>query len=356
MLYARLSGDIFYICDMSYNYLQYLPAERANAVQTAIEKAFPGSIVSDVAVLAGGLSTAPVYKMTIDGQIYVLKLDIPQPHTIAGPSEKVLLAAEAGVAPAVYYRNREEGVSISAFIENKPVRSIFSPTELSVRLGAAVKAIHAIPYTTPGNDLQQTIDMLIAGFRQYNILTGAVPEECLRRYEEIKAIYPWQDAEKVFSHNDLNPSNILCDGQNIWIVDWDTAYLNDRYIDLAGVANFFVHTPEQEAAYLKEYFNGEVDDYKVARFQVMKQVSRIIYSMLMFHLAAQRQPTGYAHDQRMEGIYLKDVGAKLGSGELSLATYDGQFQFAKALMNEAVQQMRGKGFEAAMKIMQESKV
>lgn len=331
-----------------------LPPERANAIHAAIQNAFPDATITDISTLAGGLSTAPVFKIVINGQVCVLKLDIPQAHAATDASEKVLLAAKAGVAPMVYYRDVKEGISISAFIENKPVRSIFSPAELAVRLGAILKATHAIPYTTPGPDLQQMIDGMLNGFRQHKIISGPIPEECLSRYKEISAIYPWQDTDKVFSHNDLNPSNILCDGQNIWIVDWDTAFLNDRYIDLAGLANFFVHTPEQETAFLNEYFNGEVDEYKTARFHVMKQVSRIIYSILMFQLAAQAKPAGHSHDQQMEGIHLKDVGASIGTGKLSLATYEGQFLYAKALMNEAVLQMRTPVFSAFMKILTSS--
>jgi hypothetical protein len=72
----------------------------------------------------------------------------------------------------------------------------------------------------------------------------------------------------------------------------------------------------------------------------MRQVCRIIYAMLMFQLTAQGKPADYAHNQEMEGISLRDFGALMAAGKISLATYEGQLMFGKALLNEAVAQMR----------------
>ncbi|NLU93295.1 phosphotransferase [Chitinophaga sp. Ak27] len=332
---------------MSLNYSNIFPADRVPAVTTALENAFGRAVISEAILLTGGLSAASVYKIIADNRPYVMKLDIPHAYTSADPFEKIARASAAGIAPPLHYKNEEAGIIISEFIENKPIRSFFSGEALAVKLAEAVKKIHMIPYAVPGGNLQETMDHLLAGFRRNNILSGPVPDECLRRYEEIKASYPWHDTDKVFSHNDLNPSNILCDGTAIWIIDWDTAFVNDRYLDLASVANFFIHGPEQEAAFLKTYF-GEVNDYHISRFYVMRQISRIIYAVMMLQLAAQAKPADYAHDQQMEGVFLKDVGPLLGSGALSLATYEGQLMYGKALMNEAVQQMCTVRFEDAL--------
>ena len=43
------------------------------------------------------------------------------------------------------------------------------------------------------------------------------------------------------------------DGDRIWLVDWEAAFLNDRYADLAVVANLFVHSEEDEQVFLQEY-------------------------------------------------------------------------------------------------------
>lgn len=332
---------------MSLNYSNVFPADRAAAVTTALENTFGNAVISEAKLLTGGLSAASVYKIIADNRPYVMKLDIPHAYTSADPFEKIARAAAAGIAPPLHYKNEEAGIIISAFVENKPIRSIFSGEVLAVKLAEAVKKIHSIPYAVPGGDLQETIDHLLAGFRRSNILSGPVPDECLKQYEKVKVSYPWHDTDKVFSHNDLNPSNILCDGEAVWIIDWDTAFVNDRYLDLASAANFFIYSPDQEAAFLKTYFD-EVNDYHISRFYVMRQISRIIYAVMMLQLAAQAKPADYAHDQQMEGVFLKEVGPLLGSGALSLATYEGQFMYGKALMNEAVQQMCTARFEDSL--------
>ncbi len=78
------------------------------------------------------------------------------------------------------------------------------------------------------------------------LATGILPAKALekhRRYfgELVKA-YPGEkrgNADFVSSHNDLNPGNVLFQGDKAWLVDWESAFAADRYVDLAAIANFF---------------------------------------------------------------------------------------------------------------------
>jgi len=317
-----------------------IPASQLAPVKAALLQVFGSAAVTDISLLAGGLSASPVYKIEVNNKQYVLKLALP--------SENMMLVAAAGITPPVHYQDVTNSIYISDFIDNKPIRSVFPPDKLIIELAAVIKAIHAVPYQAVGKDLLETVDEMINSFRQADMLSGQIFDECFRQYETIKSKYPWKDTDKVFSHNDLNPGNILCDGERIWIIDWDAAFSNDRYIDLANVANFFVHTAEQEKAFLDTYFGCATDEYKTARFYIMRQVCRIIYAMLMFQLAAKNKPADYRHNQDMEGINMKDFGALMGAGKLSLATYDGQLMFGKALLNEAVHQMRSPRFTSSI--------
>jgi hypothetical protein len=325
-----------------------IPPSRVTAVEAALLQAFGTTTVTDVSLLAGGLSGSSVYKIVVHNLPYVLKLDVPSTHATAPLSESLVLATAAGIAPPLYHQDVANGISISGFIDNLPIRTVFTPDKLISELAGTIKAIHAVPCYAGGKDLQGTIDEMIDRFRQTNMLSGQILDECFGYYEMIRGKYPWNDTDKVFSHNDLNPGNILCDGERIWIVDWDVAFLNDRYIDLANAANFFVHTKEQERAFLDVYFDHLADDYKTARFYIMRQVCRIIYAMLMFGLAAQGKPADYRHNQDMEGVSLKEFGALMGAGKLSLAAYEGQLMYGKALLNEAVHQMRLPLFAASL--------
>lgn len=336
---------IVYISVMSVKSFPMLPIDRIESIEGALVHSFGSAEVSDVALLAGGLSGSAIYKLRIGDNAYTLKLTPPQEGEM---TDVPGLAAAAGVAPRMYFNDQRQGVSISDFINNQPLRGVFSPDELVRKLATTIRAIHALPSVAEGRPLFTTVDALISQFNNSGILSGPVVDACLEGYQRLKENYTLRKEDEVCSHNDLNPNNILCDGSTIWIIDWDTASLNNRYIDLANAANFFVHTPEHERAYLHTYFEAEPDENQVSRFFVMRQLCRIIYSMLMFQLAAHMKPAGFRHDQRMEGFDMPTFGSLMASGSLSLAEYEGLLFYGKALLNTAADQMRLPRFEKAL--------
>jgi thiamine kinase-like enzyme len=338
---------------MSTPLFSLLTPDQVPVVEKALHEAFGSSTLTAAAPLTGGLSASAVYKIMVQDQNYVLKLDRPSAYSARTSFENLLLASAAGIAPPVYYHDAAGGVSISGYIEVRPVQDAWPADQLVNQLAGTLKAIHSLPYTGTATDLKATIDTMISRFQQSGMLWGPAFSECFELYEKIRYSYPWHDTGKVFSHNDLNPNNILCDGKRIWVVDWDVASLNDRYIDLANVANYFVHAPEQQKAFLHAYFGHAADARQTACFHIMRQVCRIIYALLMFQLAAQGRPAGFAHHQDMEGFNLQTFGALMGKGQLSLATYEGQLFYGKALLNEAVQQMRQPYFQEALAVLEQ---
>ena len=85
----------------------------------------------------------------------------------------------------------------------------------------------------------------------------------------------------VSCHNDFfKPDNILFDGDRVWLVDWEAAFRNDRYAELAVVANLLVSSDEEERTYLQSYFGQPADEYQRARFFLMQQVAHIFYGLV----------------------------------------------------------------------------
>ena len=58
-------------------------------------------------------------------------------------------------------------------------------------------------------------------------------------FDRICAAYPWERDVQVSSHNDVNPFNVLFDGDRLWLIDWEIAFRNDPLADVACVANNF---------------------------------------------------------------------------------------------------------------------
>ncbi len=327
---------------------QPIPATHQDAVAAALQAQFGTTTIEAITLLSGGLSGSAVYQVLVKDQLYTLKLD-PFPVK-ENPLLAQILAqtSEAGIAPPLYYHNPEAGVSLTGFIANRPVRTVMDPEQIISALGNQLRRLHALPYQVAGPELATTIAGLIQGYRQDGILDGPVIDEVLSQYDRILQAGPWQAADKVLAHNDLNPGNILCDGERLWIIDWDTAFPNNRFIDLAAVANFFVYTEQQEQLLLQTYFERESEQLELDRFFLTRQVSRMIYGMLLAQAAGRARPKDYAHDQELEAYTLSTFGEAIKAGTVSMSGYEGQLFYAKANWNEALRNMRSARFEAAL--------
>jgi thiamine kinase-like enzyme len=324
-----------------------VPASRLSAVQKALMRAFNTADVSDISLVAGGLSNAPVYKMTVNNEAYILKLGGTRgmANPVEEPYVSMEIAANAGIAPPLYYLNTEDALSITKFIENKPLRAVFtSPDVLLGKLAKTIRSIHEMPRLPKENSLWTLVENLMQQVRGTPMYTNAVFEDFFDYYEIIRLCYPWDDNDKVSSHNDLNPGNILCDGNRIWIVDWDAAHLNDRYVDLAISANSFVRNESQEKLFLEAYFGDELNSYKSARFFIMRQICRLIYAALMFKLAYTSDPTCDLDDPDLQTVNMQKIGEQISSGKLSISSYKGQLFYGKAMINEALIDMRSPRF------------
>ncbi|RVT97218.1 hypothetical protein EOD41_19635 [Mucilaginibacter limnophilus] len=330
------------------DFIDIIPLHLRNSVQIALKNTFGTTSINDFSLLTGGLSTAMTYKVGVKKKLYVIKLALSNINERTVSNANLSLSAAAGIAPPVYYLNNDPGISICEYIDTQPIRKIFETSELIVKLATTVKKIHNLKAGNGGQSLFDTVDDLIADFKRSPILSGPLIEECFEKYRVLKKHLKLPESDSVFSHNDLNPNNVLCDEKQIWIVDWDTAGMNDRYIDLANLANFFIHTEEQEKAYLNIYFDGNVDKQKHARFFTMRQVCRMVYALLMFKLAKHHKPVDFAHDQKVDGISLEFFFNLIEKGEISLATYEGQLMYGKALLNTALDQIRSHRWETSL--------
>jgi len=331
-----------------------IPAGKIAAVENALQQTFNTTDVTHMESLAGGLSDSMVYKMALNGQWYVLKLYSPAgvPGNTDGRFECMKIAANTGIAPPLYYLNTEDGLSVSAFVENKPLRAVFtSPDTLFAELAKTIRSIHAMPAFPNEGSLLNTVEALIGQIRESPLFTESIFGNFFEYYDSILKHYPWQDTDKVSSHNDLNPNNIVCDGQRIWVLDWDAAFLNDRYVDLAITANFFVTNEAQESLFLDAYFGDGLNLYTSARFFIMRQTCYLIYAILMFKLATMSDITDIMDDPGMQKLTLREIGAQMGAGKLSLSTGKGRLLYGKAMINEALANMRQPRFLSSIRLL-----
>ena len=219
-----------------------IPQEKSEAVTRGLHHAFGVTEFEDISRITRGHTSSLVFRIVVRGSPYLLKIilrsDDPTRHYTS-----MKAAAEAGVAPRVWYTSIEDKVSITDFVEAEPL----PVSEALVRLPALLRTLHALPpfHRAPFNTTctfllhkGPALDGFLQKVQAANILPRAESEVFHGRYAELAAVYPYDDVEMVSSHNDLfKPDNILFDGQRVLLVDWEAAFLNDRYADLAVLAN-----------------------------------------------------------------------------------------------------------------------
>lgn len=330
-----------------------IPETKLGAVASALEEVFGVAEVDDLVLLAGGLSSALVYKIVVCGKPYALRL-IMQVDPLSDPARQhacMQIASNAGIAPQVHYASTEDALAITDYVEARPLFGHFAQyEELLLKLVKTIQTIHAAPLFPKLIGFLDGVDIFIEHYKALNMLPESATREHFEYYAQIQDVYPRFDPDLVSSHNDLHPNNLLFDGQRVWVIDWEAAFQNDRYVDLAIVAKSFVTSEAQEAFFLKAYFGDLLDAYKRARFFLMQQVCHMYYAMIMLRFAAALRPAGYAYEVNMDTPNLGDFNRRqLGPGKVSLSSYEGQLLYGKVLLNEALQNIKTPRFAASIK-------
>jgi hypothetical protein len=191
------------------------------------------------------------------------------------------------------------------------------------------------------------VDGFIQRFQAANILPEGESEELLARYAQLAAVYPRHDPDMVSSHNDLfKPDNILFDGHRVWLVDWEAAFLNDRYADLAVVANLVVTNDAEERVYLQEYFGQPPDQYQLARFFLMQQVAHIFYAMVFLLLGSSGRQLNLSEN----APDFRDFHRRIWAGEVNLADNQMKTVYGWVHREQLSQNMRQARFYEAVRI------
>jgi len=314
-----------------------LPEEKIAAVTRALEDAFGVSTFDDIRDLTERPGSNRAFRTVVQGSAYLLRINT-RPGDMARHFTCMRAAADAGLAPRVHYANAEDRISITDFVEAVP----FPANHALRRVPAALRTLHALPpfpvspYNTTCTFLLNKgpmLDGFLQKFRASNIFPQSDLEELLAQYERLAAAYSSLEPDVAPSHNDLfKPDNMLFDGTRLWLVDWEAAFQNDRYADLAVVANMLIAdeaaNQTDEQIYLQEYFGAPPTHYQAARFHLMRQLAHIFYAMAFLSLGSADQPIdwsepipSYSDFQRRfwaREVHLNDNPSKIIYGRVHL--------------------------------------
>ena len=195
--------------------------------------------------------------------------------------------------------------------------------------------------------VQRALDGFLQKFRASSILPENETEELLARYRQVAAVYSRLDSDLAPGHNDLfKPDNMLFDGNRLWLVDWEAAFQNDRYGDLAVVANMIVTNELGERIYLQEYFGEPPDEYQRARFYLIRQLAHMFYAMAFLTLGSSGKPI-----DRSEPVpAYSDFQRRFWAREVSLAENHAKTVYGRVHWEQLSQNMRQARFDEALRI------
>ena len=327
-----------------------VPEQKKDIIQHALQATFGVSEFEDISELTAGLSTALVYKIIVKDKPYMLKI-IVRTDATSDPAHwfaSMQAASDAGIAPKVWYMNYEERILIADFIETKPF-----PIDIArVKMPELLSRLHSLPAFEYRMNYIDAINGFIKKFKEKNLLPESMTKELFSLYEKVATAYPWNKNELVSCHNDLKPENILFDGEKVWLTDWEAAFLNDRYLDLAIVANFVINNSEDEREYLKIYLGREPDEYILARFFLMRQILHMgaFTAYMLFGGAADN-----LIDLNNPRPGFREFHDRVWSGDITLENNEPRQEYAMVHMEELKKNLSSERLEEALDIVKKYK-
>lgn len=310
-----------------------MPLDAVNA-DACLPPALRGPDTSIVPIRAG-LSGAGVYRVQAAGQSFVLKVSAPS--VPPGEFERTLSllrqAADAGLAPPLLHIDAERHAVLTAFIVDRSFAALYfdpqtRPAAIGL-LGRTLRRVHELPPPrAPSKSPEEFLAELWSGLAAAGSLPPFV-HETIDRCNDAPA--PLRERPLVLSHNDVNPTNLAFDGERLFLLDWDTSGLSDPFYDLATISVFLRMGDDDCRALLAAHDGADVAELP-ARFSYNQRLVAALCGAMFLQLARRAGHAGASGETLASAPSLAEFYQRARSGDVSIASPDGQWAFGLALV------------------------
>jgi hypothetical protein len=258
--------------------------DRRSAALAAIASVADPASVTGITPTTRGASGASTLKIDAGSGTYLLRLEVGR-DGFRNPDRSypcLRAAAEAGIAPAVHHANEEAGVVLMDFVVERPLTAFPGGEPALLRsLGGMVARLQATALFPPiMDDFGALVEVMLNLVRDGGLFAPGVLDGHVAGLARVRAEYPWATAQ-VSAHNDINPRNVLFDGERLWLVDWELAFRNDPFADVANIANNFSEVPDVGTLVLEGWLGRSPDDDTRHRLALMRDLHRLFYGCVM---------------------------------------------------------------------------
>ncbi len=230
-----------------------------------------------VTLLTGGLTNTN-YRVGTVGHDYVVRVSTPDSTLLAidrdNEDHNARSAARTGIAPAVFDRLVDPPTLVVGFVPSETLtsHSVRRGDRLG-RIAAALRTLH------DGAPFLNRFDMFDIGRRYLSICNDlglTLPVRYLDHHRTLQRIGEALGAHPetlVPCHNDLLAENLLDDGEQIWIIDFEYSGNNEPSFELGNLAA----ESQLDTAQLHElcgHYWGHPSAHRTARAELWGLVAR----------------------------------------------------------------------------------
>ncbi len=265
-----------------------LSAEQRENARSALVGAFGRAPIDAITPIAGGASTASTFRVETGERRYLLRVE-GEPSPLRNPYQYVSMriAAEAGIAPKIRYVDEVARVCVIDFIAQQPLKTYpGGPGALAHALGALLSRVQATPAFPSFVNYPDIVARLFAHVRRTGLFAAGLLDPHVERLELLREAYDAGLTDLVSSHNDCIPSNILFDGERLWLIDWESAYRNDPLVDVATVLDSLARSPELKDVLLRAWLGRTPDAALYARLELVRALTRLYYAGVVLSASA----------------------------------------------------------------------
>lgn len=233
----------------------------------------------------GGLTNRTYRIQTLEGKNYVVRLPGEGTEKIINrKNEKISneLACQIGIDSYLHYFDENTGIKITEYIDQSQTMNsrLMCEEENIIRVARILKHLHSsnvdtgVPFDVI--DMAETYENFIV---ENNGFFYEDYEEVKSYINTIKKEY-MPTVEKKPCHNDPLCENwVLQDNENLFLIDWEYAGMNDPIWDLADVSIESAYTEQMDQLLLESYFEHDLTKDEWKAFQINKVLIDYLWSL-----------------------------------------------------------------------------